>query len=52
MLPKAGKKAVTASPGQFPYRPVISADMSTATYTVEVSQPFWVSAHAVVAWYE
>ena len=49
------KKGPTASPGQFPYSPVIAADGLTASYTVEgidVEAGFWVAAHSVIEWCE
>jgi len=52
-LPMVGKKPVaSASPGRFPYRPVISSDGLTATYSMAITKPFWVAAHGVVEWWE
>ncbi|MEN8614783.1 hypothetical protein ABFB09_05830, partial [Dehalogenimonas sp. THU2] len=53
-LPITKKGTPTSSPGQFPFSPSIESDGLSATWsgTFDASDALYVSAHAVIEWYE
>jgi hypothetical protein len=53
MLGHGRRALATASPGLFPYRPVIAGDGLSATWSgCDFTYPFYVAAHGVALWCE